>query len=59
METGELFLETLRVRDEAGVERCFDYYILLEHLELEGYSGESYGVKIEEKETGEVAEPPM
>lgn len=58
LETGELFLETLHVRDEAGVERSFDYYILLEHLELEGYSGESYGVKIEEKETGEVAIAP-
>ena len=46
METGELFLETLHVKDEAGTERSFDYYILLEHLELEGYSGESYGVKI-------------
>ena len=58
LDTGELFLETLRLEDEAGVERCFDYYILLEHLELEEYSGESYGVKIEEKETGEVAVAP-
>ena len=58
MDTGELFLDTLRLRDEAGVEHCFDYYIVLGHLELEEYSGESYGVKIEEKETGEVALAP-
>lgn len=58
MDTGELFLETLNLQDEAGVNRRFDYYILLQHLELEGYSGESYGVKIEEKETGEVAVAP-
>lgn len=58
MDTGELFLETLHVKDEAGVERSFDYYILLGHLELEEYSGESYGVKIEEKETGQVAVAP-
>ena len=46
MDTGELFLDTLRLRDEAGVEHCFDYYIVLGHLELEEYSGESYGVKM-------------
>ena len=58
MDTGELFLDTLRLHDEAGVEHCFDYYIVLGHLELEEYSGESYGVKIEETETGEVAVAP-
>ena len=58
MDTGELFLDTLRLHDEAGVEHCFDYSIVLGHLELEEYSGESYGVKIEEKETGEVAVAP-
>ena len=41
MDTGELFLDTLRLHDEAGVEHCFDYYIVLGHLELEEYSGES------------------
>ena len=58
MDTRELFLETLNLQDETGVERCFCYYILMEQLELEGYSGESYGVKIEEKETGQVVMVP-
>ncbi len=58
MDTRELFLETLNLQDEAGVERSFRYYILLEQLELEGYSGESYGVKIEEPETGQIAVVP-
>ena len=58
MDTREICLETLNLQDEAGVEHCFHYSIVMEQLELEGYSGESYGVKIEEKETGQIAVVP-
>lgn len=56
--TREIFLEILTLLDEAGVEHCFHYYIVMDQLELEGYAGESYGIKIEEKETGQVAVVP-
>lgn len=58
MDTGETYLETLKLQDEVGREHCFHYYILLENLTLEDYSGQSYGIKIEEGETGEVAMVP-
>lgn len=58
MDTCEIFLETLTLLDEAGVEHCFHYYIVMSQLELESYAGESYGIKIEEKGTGQVAVVP-
>lgn len=58
MDTGERYLETLKLQDEVGQAHKFHYYILLENLTLEDYSGQSYGIKIEERETGEVAMVP-
>lgn len=51
----EFFLDTMALQDETHKPRRYDYYILKDHLDLDGYSGESYGLKIEEKETGQVA----
>lgn len=58
MDIGETYLETLTLQDAAGREHRFHYYILLENLKLEDFSGQSYGIKIEEKETGEIAVAP-
>lgn len=58
MDTGETCLEALTLWDETGRKHCFHYYILLEQLELEEYFGQSYGIKIEEKETGQIAVVP-
>lgn len=54
----ELFLETLGVKDAAGVMRNYDYSILIDEMDVGPYSCESYGVKIAEQGGGQTAVVP-
>ena len=45
----ELYLQTLKLPDETGAERSYDYSILVGEMDVGPYSCESYGIKIVEK----------
>lgn len=54
----ELFLQTLGLKDAAGETRHYDYFILIDDMDVGPYSCESYGVKIAEQEGGQAAVVP-
>ena len=45
----DLFLKNLKLRDEQGGIRSYDYYITIGELDVGKYACESYGVRIEEQ----------
>lgn len=53
----ELFLKTLKITDEAGAVRCYNYYILIGQMSVGAGSCESYGVKIAERGGDEMQVP--
>lgn len=53
----ELFLQTVRLSDETGVIRSYDYSILIDEMDVGPYSCESYGIKVAERGGGEASAP--
>ena len=53
----ELYLQTLKLPDETGAERSYDYSILVGEMDVGPYSCESYGIKIVEKGGCEASVP--
>lgn len=48
----ELLLKRAALRDEQGTTRHYDYILLIDTVEAEGFCCESYGLKIREAESG-------
>ena len=53
----ELYLQTLKLPDEAGTERSYDYSILIDEMDVGLYSCESYGIKVAERGGCEASVP--
>lgn len=53
----ELFLQTLRLPDETGAVRSYDYSILIDEMDVGAYSCESYGIKVVEQGGLEASAP--
>ena len=45
----DLFLKNLKLQDEQGGIRSYDYYITIGELDVGRYACESYGIRIEEQ----------
>ena len=45
----ELYLKTLRLPDETGTTRSYDYSIIIDEMDVGPYSCESYGIKVAEQ----------
>lgn len=54
----ELIVAEKEISDERGRIRRYTYSVLIDEMDVGTFSCESYGVKIEEKETGRVAVVP-
>lgn len=54
----ELLLRSLEMRDEQGVMHSYEYSILIDEMDVGAFSCESYGLKIEEKESGQYCAVP-
>lgn len=53
----ELYLQTLKLADETGAERSYDYSILIDEMDVGPYFCESYGIKVVERGGGEASVP--
>ena len=53
----ELYLQTLKLPDETGTERSYDYSILIDEMDVGLYSCESYGIKVAERGGCEASVP--
>lgn len=49
----ELFLKSGIIEDAQGRARSYDYFVLVDEVNADSFSCESYGVKIEEKGSGQ------
>lgn len=49
MKTRELFLRTLELTDEREIRRSYDYFILIDQMDVGPFSCESYGIKVAER----------
>lgn len=54
----ELLLSVSEIRDEQGVMHSYEYSILIDEMDVGTFSCESYGLKIEEKESGQCCAVP-
>ena len=45
----ELFLKTLDLNDALGRSRSYEYFILIDEMDVGAFSCESYGLKIRER----------
>ena len=52
----DLFLKSLSLLDEAGVEHSYDYYITIDEMEVGSYACESYGIRIVRQDGAESEE---
>ena len=53
----ELFLQTLKIPDESGKRRSYDYSILIGEMDVGPFSCESYGVRVAERGGTEASAP--
>ena len=53
----ELFLQTLKLPDESGAIRSYDYAILIDEMDVGPYSCESYGIRVAEQGGAEASVP--
>ena len=53
----ELFLQTLKLPDESGAIRSYDYTILIDEMDVGPYSCESYGIRVAEQGGAEASVP--
>ena len=53
----ELFLQTLTLTDESGIQRCYDYSILIDEMDVGPFSCESYGIRVAERGGAEASAP--
>lgn len=54
----ELFLRTLTLKDERGAAHSYDYYVIIDEMDVGPFSCESYGIRIEEQGGGASALAP-
>ena len=53
----ELFLQTLTLPDESGGRRSYDYFILIDEMDVGPFSCESYGIRVAERDGTEASAP--
>lgn len=53
----ELFLQTLKLPDESGAIRSYDYTILIDEMDVGPYACESYGIRVAEQGGAEASAP--
>ena len=53
----ELFLQTLRLPDESGRQRSYDYSILIGEMDVGPFFCESYGIRVAERGGAEASAP--
>ncbi len=54
----ELFLKKLTLTDVDGRERDYDYYIVIDEMDVGPFSCESYGLQVREQGSGAVCTVP-
>lgn len=53
----ELYLDQRMLKDEQGRSRCYDYYIIIDEMDVGPFSCESYGLRVAERGGGEALVP--
>lgn len=54
----ELFLDSRTLIDERGRERRYDYYIMIDEMDVGPFACESYGLRVEEPEAAQITVVP-
>ncbi len=54
----EMFLGTAEMEDSRGGAHCYDYYIIIDEMDVGAFSCESYGLRVEDRARGEGASVP-
>lgn len=54
----KLYVDTSVLRDERGGERCYDYHIVIDEMDVGPFACESYGLQVMERGSGETCTVP-